>query len=273
MTDIQSILTKTIQTLTGVIGLQAVVLGGSRGTGTEGPGSDIDIGLYYDDPLDLDALQLAAQSLDDEHRPNLVAGPGGWGNWVNGGGWLIVDGIHLDLILRETRRVRQAVSECESGILSNHYQPGHPHAFTNVMYRGELATCKLLWSANHELTDLKQQAESYPSALKAALINFFGFEAGFSLDLAKNYLHKDDPYYVTAHLVRSVSALNQVLFALNEKYCLNEKKAVRNIQSFPLHPEEYASRVEKIFNFGEQTFAQACAKLASLIEETNALGR
>lgn len=268
MADIQSILTKTVKTLQSITGLQAIVLGGSRGTGTDVPGSDIDIGLYYDDALDLDALQLAAQSLDDEHRPDLVAGPGGWGNWVNGGGWLVVDGIHLDLILRETRRVRQAVQECDQGIVSSHYQPGHPHAFTNVMYRGELATCKMLWSANREMLDLKQQSEPYPAPLKASLLNLFGFEAGFSLDLARNYLEKEDPYYVIAHLVRSVSALNQILFALNEKYCLNEKKAVRNIESFPLRPDQYKDRIAEVFQKAGQSPRQACELLSELIAET-----
>lgn len=269
MTDIHSILTKTIQTLPGITGLQAIVLGGSRGTGTDGPGSDIDIGLYYDDPLDVDALQLAAQSLDDDHRPNLLAGPGGWGNWVNGGGWLVVDGIHFDLILRETRRVRQAVIECDNGIVSSHYQPGHPHAFTNVMYRGELATCKMLWSATQELPDLKMHAEPYPAPLKASLINFFGFEAGFSLDLAKNYLQKEDPYYIAAHLVRSVSALNQVIFALNEKYCLNEKKAVCNIESFTIKPVHYKDRIAEVFLPAGESQQQACEILSKLIDETN----
>ena len=268
MADIQSILTKTVQTLQGITGLQAIVLGGSRGTGTDVPGSDIDIGLYYDDALDLDALQLAAQSLDDEHRPDLVAGPGGWGNWVNGGGWLVVDGIHLDLILRETRRVKQAVQECDQGIVSSHYQPGHPHAFTNVMYRGELATCKMLWSANREMLDLKKLAEPYPAPLKAAMINFFGFETVFSLDLARNYLEKEDPYYVVAHLVRSVSALNQVIFALNEKYCLNEKKAVRNIESFPVRPDQYKDCIAEVFSYAGQTPQQACELLSELIAET-----
>lgn len=39
--------------------------------------------------------------------------------------------------------------------------------------------------------------------------------------------------YVRAHIERSVSAMNRVLFALNTEYCLNKKKAVKMIDSFP----------------------------------------
>ncbi|MEA5078803.1 MAG: nucleotidyltransferase domain-containing protein [Anaerolineaceae bacterium] len=271
MSDIQTTLNQSIITLKGIRGLQAVVLGGSRATGTDQPGSDIDVGLYYDESLDLDQLQLAAQKLDDDHRTNLVAPPGGWGNWVNGGGWLVVDGVHLDLILRETARVKQAVLECDEGIVSSHYQPGHPHAFTNVMYRGELAICKMLWAASDELLELKRHAELYPEKLKYSLLNFFGFEMGFSLDLAKNYVLKEDRYYVMAHLVRSVSALNQVLFALNEKYCLNEKKAVRNIESFPIHPINYKDRLDQVFLKSGIDMPTSCEILAELIKEVRGL--
>lgn len=42
------------------------------------------------------------------------------------------------------------------------------------------------------------------------------FEAGFSLIFAENNAKKNDVYYVIAHIVRAISALNQVLFAVNE---------------------------------------------------------
>lgn len=86
MENIQSIADKTVALLREVPGIQAIVLGGSRARGTAQPGSDIDIGLYYDSrQLDMPRLQKAAQQLDDEHRTNQVTPPGGWGNWVNGG--------------------------------------------------------------------------------------------------------------------------------------------------------------------------------------------
>jgi predicted nucleotidyltransferase len=139
MDNIQTILDNVVLALQDVPGVEAVVLGGSRARGTNQPDSDIDIGIYYhSDHLDLPRLQQVAQQMDDEHRGDLVAPPGGWGKWVNGGAWLVVNNLPLDLILRDTERVKIAVEECENGIVSAHYQPGHPHAFLNTMYRGEL---------------------------------------------------------------------------------------------------------------------------------------
>ena len=71
--------------------------------------------------------------MDDEHRDNLIVSPGEWGQWVNGGGWLIIDGYHVDFILRDAEKVKIVISECQEGVISAHYQTGHPHAYMNVM--------------------------------------------------------------------------------------------------------------------------------------------
>ena len=52
----------------------------------------------------------------------------------------------MDLILRDWDRVMEAVRETDRGEFSAHYQTGHPHAFLNVAYRGELAACRVLYS-------------------------------------------------------------------------------------------------------------------------------
>jgi len=83
--------------------------------------------------------------------------------------------------------------------------------------------------------------------LKNAIIGFFTFEAEFSLMFAESNSKKDDIYYVTAHIVWAISALNQVLFAVNEEYCLNEKKAVAMIESFKIHPPRYKDKVKFYF--------------------------
>lgn len=43
-----------------VPGVAAVMLGGSRARGAEKPDSDVDLGLYYRPPLDVDKLQALA---------------------------------------------------------------------------------------------------------------------------------------------------------------------------------------------------------------------
>ncbi len=272
MNEIKAILDKVVYELADAAGIQAVVLGGSRARGTHSPESDIDIGIYYDkETLDLAALNKVAKLVDDEHRDNLVVPPGEWGKWVNGGGWLVSGGYHVDFILRDAKRVENVISECQEGNVSAHYQTGHPHAYLNVMYMGELAVCKVLWDKQGNISALKQAAEKYPPKLKRAIIGFFEFEAEFSLMFAESNTGRNDVYYVTAHIVRSVSALNQVLFAINEEYCLNEKKAVGMIDHFTIHPPGYRDKVNSIFAAAGTDGANACVLLRHLIDEVKGI--
>lgn len=272
MDEIKAILNKIVTVLSAVPGIQAIVLGGSRARGTHSPASDIDIGIYYDGTmLDIAALTKATQTVDDEHRENLIAPPGGWGEWANGGGWLSVEGYSVDFILRDVARVEKVIEEVQRGIVTSHYQVGHPHAYINVMYMGELAIDKVLWETGGHVSAMKRMAEQYPVELQKALIHLFSFEAEFSLWLAESSIDKDDSYYVTAHVVRSVSATNQVLFALNKKYCINEKKAVRMIDGFSIHPAGYKSKVDEIFAAVGTDAKKSCGQLRELVSEVKAL--
>ena len=193
--------------------IEGVVLGGSRARGTYTEDSDIDIGIYYNSELfDLTSINKLATELDEEHRSNLVVAPGDWGDWVNGGGWLAINGYHVDLILRDKKRVAQIIKDTEQGIVTANYQTGHPHGYISAMYRGELAISKVQYANDENFYELKKQAECYPTALQKGLSEFFMFEAGFSLMIAKKNINKDDISYVCGHCFRSISSLNQVLF-------------------------------------------------------------
>jgi len=236
-----------VDLLSGISGLEAIVLGGSQARGSQDSDSDIDIGLYYhQETVDWSQVEKQAQELDQEHRENLLAKPGEWGEWVNGGCWLMIENKHVDLILRDIERVKKAIQEGQEGIITPHYQVGHPHAYLNIMYMGELAVSKLLWYRDENIYRLKTFAEEYPQKLKEKIISQFFFEAMFSQELAEKNAARDDIYYVVAHLIRSVSALNQVLFALNEQYFLTDKGAIDQLNSFRLIPAGYVKIITRI---------------------------
>lgn len=272
MDQIENILQSVSNTLTPIKGIAGVVLGGSRARGTHNLESDIDIGIYYhSDTLDLTALDRAATALDSEKRIGLIAPPGAWGNWVNGGGWLMINGYHVDLILRDILRVEQAIMDCHAGRITAHYQTRHPHAYLNAMYMGELAICRIVSDCDGKIQELQDKTHPYPPNMKEAIIRFFMFEAGFSYMFAAKNRNKQDAYYVAAHLVRSVSCLNQVLFALNGEYCINEKKAVRMIDGFQIKPPEYGRKVEKLFSLAGYEEEQVCTCMKNLIDDVEKL--
>lgn len=252
--------------------VEGIVLGGSRATGTAVETSDIDIGIYYDGrDVDFERLNGIAGKLDDNHREDLICPEGGWGNWVNCGGWLTVEQYHVDLILRESGRVRDILDRTDRGEAAAHYQTGHPHGYIDVMYRGELAAGRVLYARDSGFAQLKRRAERYPEELRQALISFFMFEAGFSCSLAKAYARDDDIYYVAGQLFRAASALNQVMFALNRQYCLNEKKAILRLRDFPLSLPDYAGRVNSLFNLTPETLAGCIGELEKLCGEAQEL--
>lgn len=273
---VQVILEKISEELSMVPGIVAVVLGGSRARGTHHAHSDIDIGIYYDEAagFNVDDVNKIAHKWDDERRENLVTNLGEWGEWINGGGWLTVQGYHVDFIFRDIHRVEKVIDDCLSGHVSSHYHAGHPHAYLNVMYMGEVAICKILLDPNQRIAKLQDKTKPYPKPLKNALIAYFLFEAGFSLMFAKDTVDQDDLSYVTGHCFRIISCLNHVLFALNEEYCINEKRAVRMIEGFDIKPKDYKKRIDQAIawlspNF-EQT-KQALHILEDLISETELL--
>ena len=262
-----------VERLRDVRGVQAVVLGGSRGRGTAKPDSDYDIGIYFDSPdtFDIAALNAVAKDFDDAHRDDLCTQVGGWGPWVVGGGWLRVDGEPVDFIYRELPRVRRVVDECTRGAFSVDYQAGHPFGFASSIYAGEVATCRILGEGADEITQLKSQLLPYPPALKQAIVNAFAWEAGFCISIAHKPTQRGDLAYVNGALFRGVMCLTQTLFALNEQWWLNEKGAVELASSFAQAPSAYADRVNEIFAVAATETTGAIEILNQLHEEVSAL--
>lgn len=269
---VDQILARVTEKLSPLPFIEGIVLGGSRASGTAKEDSDIDIGIYYDrENIDYGRLNEAAGELDDEHRKNLVCREGGWGSWVNCGGWLIMNGIHVDLILRDMARIRAEIKACDRGNVTANYQTGHPHAFLNVMYRGELAVCRVLYAKNERFLIWKKEAEIYPEEMRKAVLASFLFEAEFSCGFVEEYQEKGDDYYLAGHMFRSVSAMNQVLFAINRTYCLNEKKAVSRIEGLEQRPEEYGRKVNDIFRALGESPQLAAERLRALWVEVRFL--
>jgi predicted nucleotidyltransferase len=273
---IKKILDEITTELKGIPGIVGIVLGGSRARGTNHQDSDIDIGIYYNESegFKVSEIDKIATKLDDEHRINLVSSLGEWGPWVNAGGWLVIQGYRVDFIFRDVKRVSKVIDDCLNGKISSNYQTGHPHAYLNSMYMGEVAICKILDDPKNKITELKEKTIPYSENLRNAIIGWYMFEASFSLMFAKSNIDKDDISYVCGHCFRSISSLNQVLFALNNEYCINEKKAVKMIDAFKSKPQNYKKRIDELItliSFNESNTRKGVEILEELVNEVKAL--
>jgi len=263
------VLQRVVPALTEVPGVAAIVLGGSHARGTARETSDDDIGLYYsvERPLDTDRLLQAVRTFADAPETAKVTPIGGWGPWIDGGGWLVVGGIHVDLLYRDLDRVGAAIDDAHAGKVERFYQPGHPHAFLPTIYMGEAASARLLHDPAGTLAALQRRTTPYPAALASALRERFEWEAGFALANARKSLDRGDVSYLAGCAFRAVACLCQTLFALNGVYLLNEKGAAQAVDKLARRPTDFAARVGRAIAAG----TEGLPALMALVEETGTL--
>jgi Nucleotidyltransferase domain len=266
--DIEELLDRVVGRVGTIDGVAAIALGGSRARGTEDRHSDVDLGLYYDgeQPFSIGALDRAARDLDDRHISGLVTDFGAWGPGVNGGGWLTLDGRHVDFLYRDLRAVGQAVSECLEGRVRTVFQLGHPLGFQNQIYAGETHVCQPLFDPKGALAELKAKLATYPEPLRAALIPKHLFDAGFELSIADKPAARGDLMYVAGCLFRATGFMVMVLYALNRRFFLNEKGAMKESRSFEVSPAGFHDAAEQILGSPGSTPAELAESIARMQE-------
>lgn len=214
-----------------VPGVRAVALGGSRARGTHRPDSDIDLGLYVDADVDRAGIARVASGWTGENVE--VAERGGWGPWVDGGAWLIVDGVPVDLILRDVERVTEQCARAARGRFAFHPQPGHPLGFLDVAYAGEVATSVPLRDPDGLLVTLARGVTPYPDALREAFLANL-WQVDFLLNAAVKGAKAGDVAYVSLCGTTTTMLTAHGWHAAAGTWVTNEKGLVPNVARLPI---------------------------------------
>ena len=264
--EIQNIVDRVVARASSVRGVSAIALGGSRARGTADRYSDIDLGIYYDSrrAFCIADLERAARDLDDRKSPGLITPLGAWGPGVNGGGWLQVEGMHVDFLYRELGAVRRAIDDCRAGRVTSLYQLGHPMGFHVQIYAGETNCCVPLHDPRAILGGLKRKIAIYPTALRHAIVKKHLFDATFQLAVADKPAQRGDVAYVAGSLFHAAGFMTMVLYALNREWLINEKGAVPASRYFKLRPRHFHSTIEEVMAKPGATPRALVASLAKM---------
>lgn len=197
-----------------VPGVVAIALGGSRAAGHARPGSDWDLGVYYrggERPLDPDDVR----ALGYEGK---VTSLGAWGPIVNGGAWLTVDGVSVDVLFRDLDLVEHWLSETQEGRFEVLDQHGYLVGAPTYILVGELAVNRLLMG--------ELPRSDFSDALAASASAYWRGRARVSLMFASGYAHTDEGICCLGMLASAILSAAHARLATDHEWALNEKRLV-----------------------------------------------
>jgi len=188
-------------------GVVAVVLGGSRATGTARQDSDWDLGLYYRDDLDLSPLRALGE----------VHPPGSWGRLMNGGAWLTTDGTRVDVLLRDLTAVERWTDEARHGRFEVDGLLGYLAGMPTYTLTAEVASSVVLRGG----LDL---SSDFPRALAESAPGRWRFSRDFSLAHARRAAALGNEPVAYGQLARAMVEEAHARHCADGRWVLNEKR-------------------------------------------------
>src|SRR4051794_14411166 len=192
-------------------GVVAVALGGSRASGTHRPDSDWDLGLYHRGGGDA----AGGRALG---REGYVSEPGEWGPIVDGGAWLTVEGVAVDVLYRDLDRVERWCEEAEAGRFEILAQTGYLAGAPTYLPMGELALGVALAGA--------LARPEFPGALAESAPPRWEGGARASLMFAGLHARGGEPAPCAGMLAHAVLCAAHARMASRRAWVLNEKRLV-----------------------------------------------
>ena len=198
---------KLVDAISGSRGVVAVTLGGSRATGVADDASDWDLGVFYRGVVDLDIVAAHGE----------VHPPGSWGRFMNGGAWLHIDGLAIDVILRDLDTVEEWSTKARRGEYEVDQLLGYIAGFPSYTLTAEVASSIVL-------TGVIDVNTTYPEALSAEASNRWSFQRDFSLDYARKHADRGDRTAAMGNLARAAMEEAHRRVCVERRWVLNEKR-------------------------------------------------
>jgi hypothetical protein len=195
--------------LEGVAGVRAVVLGGSRALGTADEGSDWDLGVYYQGPLDLRALTRWGQ-----FHP-----PGSWGRIMNGGAWLTLGRLRVDVILRDLDVVERWSDCTRRGEFEIDSLLGYLAGVPTYSLLAERSVARILRGSLSEVGP-------FPARLAEVAPERWRFCRRFTIEHARSRAKRGDLVGTVGQTAKAVIEEAHACLSEQHRWVLNEKRIV-----------------------------------------------
>lgn len=188
-------------------GVVAVTIGGSRATGMADENSDWDVGVFYEGAPDLGAVS----------RRGELHAPGSWGRFMNGGAWLVLDGVEVDVLLRDISVARHWADRARRGEFEIDHLLGHLAGWPSYTLVAEVA-CSRVVSGRIDIDT------AFPAALTATAARRWEYHREFSLEYAMMHARRGDSTAALGNVVRAAMEEAHRRMAERGTWVLNEKR-------------------------------------------------
>jgi hypothetical protein len=207
--DLPGPIAALVDVLSGMRGVVAVVLGGSRALGTASSSSDWDLGVYYRGDLDTTAVSGFGT----------VHPAGSWGRVMNGGAWLTVEGRKVDVLLRDLDAVEHWSARAREGAFEIDGLLGYVAGVPTYSLLAERAVAVVL---HGEL----EQDDAYPLKLAEAAPSRWRFCSEFSFEYARMHAERGDVVGAVGQAAKAVMETAHARMCAQHRWVLNEKRLV-----------------------------------------------
>jgi Nucleotidyltransferase domain len=188
-------------------GVSAVVLGGSQASGEAGPDSDWDLGVYYRGTVDLAPLTAFGE----------VHPPGSWGRIMNGGAWLVIDDVRVDVLLRDLDVVEHWSSQARAGRYDVDGLLGYVAGIPTYSLLAEVAGALVLHG-------LLEGDTAFPPALRDVAPGRWRYHRDFSLTYAVAQARRGNPVGAIGQCARAIFEEAHARRCESGRWSLNEKR-------------------------------------------------
>ena len=197
-----------VEILSKTMGTVAIALGGSRSTGVSDSFSDWDIGVYYRGGIDLRPLE----------RFGKVYQPGAWGRIMNGGAWLTIADVSVDVLLRDLNVVQYWKDHASAGSFEVDSLPGFIAGVPTYLLVAELSSCRVLYGHLPKVC--------YPQPLRESASGIWRYRRSFSIGYARKHALRNERVGAIGQMAKAVMEECHARLAERGQWICNEKRLV-----------------------------------------------